>query len=899
MTEDRLRKVLELERSKRFNDRAVTAGLDTFLRNLTRNEASQLSSEVYARIQALPADGYRSLTPPKRRLWIEQFLVLLKAIEAGGQRDTGGERREPPEGAVAPPAEMGGSPESKIDDGRSNVDVGARRGVPRVAHDASGAPPSDAVPPHLRRASPASSVERPASAPATASKSRTPAKPAQRAPSVHARPYTQEELGVLGVDAELHALKRIAFALKVKFDKLGVVTIRDLLLYFPRRHVDYGDPVPISQLQIGQEQTVRARVWSASERPMGYRVRSTEARIGDSSGMMSCVWFNQPWIAKQLPVNAEIVVSGRVAEYKGGPKFDNPEWEIFSEDLLHTGRLVPIYPLTAGLQNRTIRRVMQEALEGYIDKLPDPLPRDLRARLDLAPISEAVTQMHYPTDRASLERARRRLAFEELLPIQLTMQLRRRHFQKSAPAEPTPMGAPLERAFKDALPFTLTGAQEHVLFDVLNDLRKPVPMSRLIQGDVGSGKTVIAAAALIAAADNGRQGVMMAPTELLAEQHFRTLKQLFGADESDGVVAEARPPFLSHPLRIALLTGSLKAKEKRELYELVESGEIDIACGTHALIQGGVRFHDLGVAVVDEQHRFGVMQRAALREKGAQAAHTPHMLVMTATPIPRTLALTLYGDLDISVLDELPPGRQPIKTTWVGPDERGDAERFVRGQIELGRQAFIICPLVEESETLDVKSATAEYERLKRLVYPDLRLELLHGRMSGKQKDEIMRRFRDREVDILVSTSVIEVGIDIPNASVMMIEGADRFGLAQLHQFRGRVGRGPDKSYCLLLCDEPSDDARKRLELMEDTNDGFRLAEADMAIRGPGQFFGTKQSGMPGLKVAKLSDVKLIELTRTEANRMLDEDSGLTKPGHAQLNLKVRLMLDRIIDEEH
>ncbi len=883
MTEDRLRKVLELERSKRFSDRAVTAGLDSFLKNLTTHEGSQLSSDVFARIQALPVAGYRSLTPAKRKEWLEGVLASV--------RDGGSEKR------------AAGSETRDADDADA---------LPPSADREDRAPRRAAVPPK-RNATTASNLQPPIS-------------------NLHARPYTQEELGALGVDAELQALKRIAFALKVKFEKLKVFTVRDLLLFFPRRHVDYGEPVPISQLVFGREQTVRVRVWGASEKKMGFRIRSTEAKVGDSTGMMSCTWFNQPWIAKQLPVNAEIVLSGRVSEYQGRPKFDNPEWEIWSEDLLHTGRLVPIYPLTAGLQSRTIRRVMQEAIDRYVTRLPDPLPAEMRQRLDLATIADAVTQMHYPTDRASLERARRRLAFEELLPIQLTMQLRRRHFQKSAPAEPAPMSAPVERAFTESLPFTLTGAQQRVMFDVLNDLRKPIPMSRLIQGDVGSGKTVIAAAALVAAIENGRQAVMMAPTEILAEQHFRTLKTLFGANGEPGPVATARVEYLagredgrwrmdggsrspssifhrpSSPsgsagsadtIRIALLTGSLKAKEKRELYEAIEAGEIDIICGTHALIQGGVRFHDLGVAVVDEQHRFGVMQRAALREKGAAAAHTPHMLVMTATPIPRTLALTLYGDLDISVVDELPPGRQAIKTTWVGPDERGDAERFVRREVEQGRQAFVICPLVEESETLDVKSATAEYERLRQQVYPDLRLELLHGRMSSKQKDEVMRRFRDGEADILVSTAVIEVGIDIPNASVMMIEGADRFGLAQLHQFRGRVGRGADKSYCLLLCDEPSDEARARLELMEETTDGFKLAEADMQLRGPGQFFGTKQSGLPGLKVAKLTDVKLIELTRNEASRMLDEDSGLTQPEHRALNLTVRGLLDRIVDEEH
>ncbi|TAK56078.1 MAG: ATP-dependent DNA helicase RecG [Dehalococcoidia bacterium] len=849
MTEDRLRKVLELERSKRFNDRAVTAGLDVFLKNLTTHEGSQLSSDVYSRIQQLPIAGYRSMTPRSRQSWLEELLAVLKEQAAGGRREAGGGRRE---ARPAEQLESAGAAAAKTD--------------------------SSTAKPGVRRTSPQ--------------------RPAQQQRLGQAR-FSPGELEALGVDAPIFALKRVPFALGVKFDKLNVSTVRDLLLFFPRRHVDYGQPVPVAQLEFGREQTVRAHVWSAQERRMGFRMRSTEATIGDTSGMMRCTWFNQPWVAKQLPVNAEIVVSGRVGERQGRPCFDNPEWERWSDDLVHTGRLVPIYPLTAGLQNRTVRRVMQEALERFGDKLDDPLPAEMRDRLGLLPISQAVAQMHYPDDRDALEGARRRLAFEELLPIQLTMQLRRRVFQRSAPAEPVPIPAGVERGFREALPFSLTGAQERVLFDVLNDLRKPVPMSRLIQGDVGSGKTVIAAAALVAAAANGRQGVMMAPTEILAEQHFRTLKQLLEANGGDGPLATAQPAFLGRPMRIALLTGSLRAKERRELHAALEAGEIDVACGTHALIQSGVRFNDLGVAVVDEQHRFGVMQRAALREKGARAAHTPHMLVMTATPIPRSLALTLYGDLDISVLDEMPPGRQPIKTTWVGPDERADAESFVRAQVEAGRQAFIICPLVEESESLDVKSAVAEYERLHRQVYPDLRLELLHGRMPARRKDEVMRRFRDREADILVSTSVIEVGIDVPNATVMMIEGADRFGLAQLHQFRGRVGRGAEQSFCLLLSDEPGEEAGQRLRLMEETNDGFRLAEADMQARGPGQFFGTRQSGLPGLKVAKLTDVKLIETTRNEAERLLDADPGLTQPEHRPLNQRVALLMDSIVDEEH
>ena len=786
--------------------------------------------------------GYRSLTPPARKQWLDTTLDVLRA-----QANGNGAAHAPEKPRRTPPAH-------------------AARKAPSPVSKASGA--RKAPQPRL-------------------------------APQPLAKRFAPGELEGLGIEAPIYALKRVSFPLAVKFDKLGVHTVRDMLLLVPRRHVDYGDPVPVSDLEPGREQTVRVHVWGARERQMGFRMRAAEATVGDSSGMLKCLWFNQPWIAKQLPVNAEIVVSGKVSVRDGRPAFDNPEWELWSSDLMHTGRLVPIYPLTQGLQNRTVRRVMREALDVYIDRLPDPLPHDMRERLGLAGIADAVSQMHYPTDRAALERARRRLAFEELLPIQLTMLLRRRMFQKSAPAEPMPLSANAERAFKESLPFTLTGAQERVLFDVLNDARRPVPMSRLVQGDVGSGKTVIAAAALLAAIENGRQAVMMAPTEILAEQHFVTLKALFHANGLDKNVATAYPPSLSRPLRIALLTGSVGAKERQRLYAEIERGEIDIACGTHALIQGDVRFHDLGIAIVDEQHRFGVMQRAALREKGSQGAHTPHMLVMTATPIPRTLALTLYGDLDVSVVDELPPGRQRIKTTWLSPDERGDAEAFIREQVTQGRQAFVICPLVEESETLDVKAATAEYERLSRSVFPDLRVELLHGRMSGKQKDAVMRRFRAHEADILVSTAVIEVGIDVPNATVMLIEGADRFGLAQLHQFRGRVGRGAEQSYCLLLSEEPSEEAQRRLQLMEETSDGFRLAEADMEMRGPGQFFGTKQSGLPGLKVARLTDVKLIEQTRTEAERMLDADPGLKRDEHALLNRAVARLIDSIVDEEH
>ncbi len=420
-------------------------------------------------------------------------------------------------------------------------------------------------------------------------------------------------------------------------------------------------------------------------------------------------------------------------------------------------------------------------------------------------------------------------------------------------------------------------------------------MSRLLQGDVGSGKTVVAAACLLAAKSAGCQGTMMAPTEILAEQHYQTLCRILSGREQAGPSITLAVPYLAQPLRIALLTGSLPAPEKRAVREAVAEGEVDILVGTHAVIQEGVSFPRLGTAIVDEQHRFGVMQRAALRGKG----RNPHLLVMTATPIPRTLALTLYGDLDISVIDEMPPGRKPIETRWVAPEERERAYDFLREQVRQGRQAFIICPLIEESETLATRAAVQEFERLGGEVFPDLRLGLLHGRLGSQKKERVMRDFRDGRLEILVSTAVVEVGVDIPNATVMMVEGAERFGLAQLHQLRGRVGRSDVQSYCLLLSDSASGEARERLQLVEQNQDGFALAEADLRLRGPGEFFGTRQSGLPDLKVAQLSDVPLIELARAEAARLLDSDPDLTRPEHTALAGEVSRLWERVTAEAH
>ncbi len=812
-TEEQLRKILELERSRGCNDTAVVGGLDRFLRTALLGDGRALRPHVRAALRRTGARGYRSLTAAGRRAWLEE---TLRQIASPGPAPAVRTRQSAPDPAKATPAQ-----------------TAARREAPAATE---------------------------------------------------------------ALDQPVTAVKGVSRALEPRLAKLGVRTVRDLLYYLPRRHNDYTDVVKIKDLQGGEEQVVRVRVWSAAEREIGRFRKGTVATVGDDTGMMRVVWFNQPYVARQLRPNAEVVLAGKVSYYQGQPTFDNPEWELWSDDLTHVGRLVPVYPLTEGLAGRTVRRVMRGAVDRYASLVPEALPADLRARHGFPGAAEAIRNAHFPETKDKLWRALRRLAFEELLSIQLAVLIRRQRFRNSAPAPSLSMPKEALHGFLASLPYALTGAQRRCLDAILSDMTGDRPMSRLLEGDVGSGKTVVATAALVAAVANGYQGAMMAPTEILAAQHLRTLRAVLNAHDGDGPMLTATPPYVGRPVRIAFLTGSLTAPARRRVREAVVAGEVDVAVGTHALIQEGVRFPKLGVVIVDEQHRFGVMQRAALREQGSAAAH---MLVMTATPIPRTLALTLYGDLDLSVIDELPPGRTPVTTEWKPPDRRDEAYDFVRREVAKGRQAFIICPLVEESAAMQARAATAEFERLRRDVFPGLRLRLLHGRMSARDKDEAMRAFRDREADVLVSTAVVEVGVDVPNATVMLIEGADRFGLAQLHQFRGRVGRGSEASHCMLLADDPSEEARERLRLMARTSNGFELAEADLRLRGPGEFFGTRQAGVPGLRVAALTDVKAIERAREEAQRLLASDPALGRPEHAVLRAQALRMIDRTVDEVH
>jgi len=684
------------------------------------------------------------------------------------------------------------------------------------------------------------------------------------------------------IDSPITVIRGVSSSLSAKFGKLGVKTVRDLLYFFPHRHLDYSQRKYVSQLTEGEEQTVIANVWQAQETRLGGR-RSTEAIVGDETGNVRVVWFNNPYLARNLTTNMRLVLSGRIGLFNGRHVFESPEWELVEDkELIHTGRLVPLYPLTQGLRPRQVRKLMKEVVDQWAWRVEDFLPEAVKGHCHLLELPRAISQAHYPENNEVKDKARVRLAFDELFLLQLGVLGQKRSWQESQPGNPiTTETAALDSLLK-TLTFELTQAQHRVLSEILADLQKPQPMSRLLQGEVGSGKTIVATAALLMTAANGFFFDDTATTEILAEQHFTNICQLLSQVGCQGKGADYLNNYqgiLGRPLTVALLIGDIKGAQKQELQQRIMSGEVDIIIGTHALIQKEVEFHQLGLAVIDEQHRFGVAQRSALRQKG----FSPHILVMTATPIPRTLALTLYGDLDLSVIDELPPGRQVVKTKWLKPVQRDSAYRFISRQVAEGRQAFIICPLVEESEVIQARAAVAEYERLSREVFPELRLGLLHGRMSAAEKDEVMRQFRSGQLNILVSTPVVEVGIDVPNATVMLVESADRFGLSQLHQFRGRVGRGQEQSYCMLLTENPSLVAEERLDIIEKTHDGFQLAEEDLKLRGPGEFFGTRQSGLPDLRMAKLSDVPLLELARSEAIKLFEIDPILEKPEHLPL----------------
>jgi ATP-dependent DNA helicase RecG len=671
-----------------------------------------------------------------------------------------------------------------------------------------------------------------------------------------------------GLETPLQFVKGVGPQRATLLARKELHTVAEALFFVPHRHEDRTRLTPIRALAPGAVVTIEGTLGGVSPPPPGRARQPLQAMVTDPSGRIIAIWFGQRWLARTLQRGQRLVLHGKVDRFRGALTLRVEDFEIVEsdgeDDRLHTGRLVPVYSTTEGLTQRPLRRLMWNIVESYAHEVPEMLPEPIRLRRKLPGLADALRSAHFPESEAALAAAHRRFAFDDFFLLQMGLAILRARVTRSRGIAMHPPGA-LVRTLRASLPFALTRAQEHVWGEIRQDMASPYPMHRLLQGDVGSGKTIVAALAVLTAVEAGHQAAIMAPTEILAEQHYGTFQRLL---EPLG-------------LEVTLLTSALKPKERAARRAALAAGEIACAIGTHALVQEGVGFKNLGLAVVDEQHRFGVHQRARLRGKGER----PDLLVMTATPIPRTLALTLYGDLDVSVLDELPPGRQPVKTVSRTETKRAEIYKFLRDQIAAGRQVYVVYPLVEESEAIDVKAATDMARQLQDGPFRDVRVGLLHGRLGSEQKDEIMRRFKAREIDLLVSTTVIEVGIDVPNAAVMLIEHAERFGLSQLHQLRGRVGRGPWKSYCILLTSGSlSEDARRRVDAMTETNDGFRIAEVDLELRGHGEFFGTRQSGLPEFRVASLPrDTAILEDARKEAATIAAADLELRAPEHREL----------------
>lgn len=672
----------------------------------------------------------------------------------------------------------------------------------------------------------------------------------------------------IDLQASVTEIKGIGPKRSQALERLGVHSISDLIHLFPRRYDDYSKLKTIDKLQYGEDVTVIGSVKDVSTRTVrGGKMKIVEAVISDKSGSLRVTWFNQPWIAKQLSRTRQVVLSGEIEQYLGRLTMNSPDWEPLNADLLHTNRIVPVYPLTKDISQKWLRKKIYKSVQTLSPLIGDPLPKGLRKEAAVVDTTTAIKNIHFPISEQALQAAKERLAFDEIFMLQMGV-LRQKKAWESREGRIFTVSDEWIRKQLAELPYQLTGAQEKAIEHIREDLASGVPMNRLLQGDVGSGKTVLAALAMLIITFQGAQAALMAPTSILAEQHLQSLKRILLSEGSPLGEEEVR-----------LLIGSTPENEKNSIREGLESGRIKVVIGTHALLEEPVNFMDLQLAVIDEQHRFGVEQRGTLRNKG----ENPHLMVMTATPIPRSLALTIYGDLDISVIDEMPPGRQPVETHVLYPQERERAYTLIRGQLEEGNQAFIIYPLVEESDKSNQKAAVEEHARLSEDVFPNSQVGLLHGQLPPHQKEEVMERFRKQEIQILVSTSVVEVGVDIPNATIMVIEGAHRFGLAQLHQLRGRVGRGEEKAFCLLIPGSEKGIENERLKAMAKTNDGFKLAERDLEQRGPGQFLGTRQSGYSELNMAKITDLALIEKARRFAEKVFQEDPHLSQEKHRRL----------------
>ena len=845
-----LRNVIELETQRGFNNSAVVGGLDRFRERWHPEMASRVPEGTNADL--LLKQSYADMGPDGRENWAKEWLTLLGA---GGPPTPGGQGSWDSHPQADPAA------------------TGPSLPTPTTTRAATGDTPDVRTLPKSR-------------------------------PAVRLPPAGQS------VDDPVERLRDINTRMSERLKRLDVATVRDLLYLFPRRHEDYSNVVSIAEVIPGQECTIVATVWESrviSQGPKGRR-QDTEAVLGDETGNIRVIWFGQRYLARTIPPGRVVAISGRADVFRGQPVFQSPAVEPLENGQsgihngihtgIHIGRMVPVHPLTDGLTARALRGFTWDALDNWLGGVDETLTPEVAGAERLAgmmPLREAISQAHYPDDEETWGAARSRLAFDELLTLQLAVIGRRRESQVDVSGVSVDPPEGVVENFLDSLPFDLTGAQSRCIDEVARDIKRGAPpMNRLLQGEVGSGKTVVALAGLLSAVAAGFQGALMAPTEVLAEQHFRSVSRMLEGlprPVQEENLFSVHLQGLERPVSVGLLTGSVRAPVKRMLTAMASDGTLDLVIGTQALIQEGVSMPGLALAVADEQHRFGVMQRTALRQRGGE---NPHTLIMSATPIPRTLSMTVYGDLDISTIDELPAGRQQVGTRWVPQNRRADAYQFVRGQVAEGRQAFVVCPLIEESSSIEARAATEEYERLSREVFPDLKVGLLHGRLHSRDKDKILRSFSDGDLDVLVTTAVVEVGIDVPNATIMLIEGAERFGLAQLHQFRGRVGRGEHRSYCFLLSSETqSTAAKERLAALERTHDGFELAEIDLELRGPGDFFGTRQSGLPSLRMAQFSDRALLESARELAARIAAEDPELKAPKHSALAGQVARFLSR------